>query len=129
MTSHLSSDAPEKAQMLDWRKALVTLSMHDRSTVDGIVAGEWRDEASSTDPRTRELARIGALCAAGGSAASYADGVQRALDAGVTPGEIVGTLFDIGPLIGSARLVSAAMRLAPALDVDVESQLESLDDL
>jgi alkylhydroperoxidase/carboxymuconolactone decarboxylase family protein YurZ len=95
--------------------------------MDAIVSGASDGTPSITDGRTKELARLGALCGTGGSIATYASIVQRALDAGATPDEIVGTLIDVAPLIGSARLVDAALGVAPALEFDVDSQLESLD--
>jgi alkylhydroperoxidase/carboxymuconolactone decarboxylase family protein YurZ len=112
----------------DWKRVLVALILHDQSTVGAMVARTPGATGPTTDARTRELSRLGALCASGASSAAYADVVQRALSAGVTPDEVVGTLLDVGPIIGTARLVPAASRVARALDFDVDAQLESLDE-
>ena len=114
--------------VIDWRRVLVDLIVQNPSTVDVIVSGSQDATPSITDARTRELSRLGALCGTGASPASYASVVQRALDAGATPDQLVGTLIDVGPLIGTARLAAAALGVAPALEFDVDAELESLDD-
>jgi len=112
----------------DWRQVLVDLIVQNPSTVDVIVTGSQEATPSVADARTKELSRLGAICGTGASPATYASVVQRALDAGATPDQIVGTLIDVGPLIGTARLAAAALGVAPALEFDVDSQFEALDD-
>jgi hypothetical protein len=53
--------------------------------------------------------------------------VQAGLDAGASYDEIVGTLIAVIPIVGVARVVSAAPNLALALGYDVAEALELVD--
>jgi alkylhydroperoxidase/carboxymuconolactone decarboxylase family protein YurZ len=52
-------------------------------------------------------------------------GVERARAAGAGDDEIVAVLVAVAPVIGGARLVGAAPRLALAIDYDVEDVTEA----
>ena len=58
---------------------------------------------------------------------SYQSSVELALAAGATVDEIVGCLIAVAPVIGLARVVSAAPELALALGYDVDAALETRD--
>jgi 4-carboxymuconolactone decarboxylase len=49
------------------------------------------------------------------------------LDAGASYDEIVGTLIAVMPIVGVARVVSAAPKLGLALGYDVSAALELVD--
>lgn len=76
--------------------------------------------ARSLSPATRALVHLAALLAAGGSTTSLRWGVEIALNAGVRDEEIVGVLATLAAIVGSARVVAAAPRLALAIGYDLE---------
>ena len=54
--------------------------------------------------------------------------VEAGLEAGATYDEIVGTLIAVIPIVGVARVVSAAPNLGLALGYDVHEALELVED-
>jgi hypothetical protein len=75
--------------------------------------------------KSQALVCVAGLHALGASDATYQWYVSRALAAGCTPVEVVGTLIALGALVGEARAVSAARPLALALGHDIENRVES----
>ncbi|MFI0510784.1 carboxymuconolactone decarboxylase family protein [Streptomyces sp. WSLK1-5] len=71
-------------------------------------------ERSGLDPETYLLTRIAALVAMGAAPASYLLNIGAADEAGVDPERIRGTLVAIAPVVGSARVVSAARGIGQA---------------
>ena len=51
--------------------------------------------------------------------------IGDALELGVTPDEIVGLMLAIAPIVGAARIVNTAPKVALALDYDMDEALES----
>lgn len=72
-------------------------------------------ERSGLDPRTFALVKIAALIALDAPPASYLWQVGNALDAGATPGELIGVLRAVAPQVGLPRIVAAAPELMVAL--------------
>ncbi len=73
------------------------------------------------------LVRIAALAAVDARPVSYLAHVGPATDAGVTVEDVQNVLVAVAPIIGTARVVSAAVNIAEALGfaiaaVDAESQ-------
>ena len=66
-----------------------------------------------------------ALIALDAGPPSYMSAVERGLDAGASYDEIVGTLIAVIPIVGIARVVSAAPDLALALGYDVAERWSS----
>jgi len=79
------------------------------------------------DGRTRALACIAAAIAIGATSVTMESLTDLGLSAGVTDEEIIATLIAVGPVVGSARVVAAAPRLARAVGYDVDRALESYD--
>jgi alkylhydroperoxidase/carboxymuconolactone decarboxylase family protein YurZ len=71
-------------------------------------------ERSGLDPETYLLTRIAALVAMGASPASYLLNVGAADEIGVPVEKIRGTLVAIAPVVGSARVVTAARGISDA---------------
>ncbi|MFC8428287.1 carboxymuconolactone decarboxylase family protein [Streptomyces sp. NPDC057253] len=71
-------------------------------------------ERSGLPPETYLLTRIAALVATGASPASYLLNVAAADDIGVPLEKIQGTLVAIAPVVGSARVVTAALGIGEA---------------
>ncbi len=61
------------------------------------------------------LARIAALAAVGAPPASYLVNAGTAVDVGITLEDVQGVLIAVAPIVGTARVVSAAGNLARAL--------------
>jgi alkylhydroperoxidase/carboxymuconolactone decarboxylase family protein YurZ len=78
------------------------------------------------DERTEALIRIGALVALDAPESSYLGAVESALLAGATLDELVAVLHAVAGSVGSARVVSAAPRLAMAAGYDIEHAIEAI---
>jgi len=84
-------------------------------------------EASSLENRDLMLARIAALAAVDAPAISYLMNVGAAADSGITLEDVQGILTAIAPIIGTARTVSAAVKITEALGfaiAAIEAELE-----
>jgi alkylhydroperoxidase/carboxymuconolactone decarboxylase family protein YurZ len=71
-------------------------------------------------PATSALVHLAALLAAGGSTTSLRWAVELALEAGAKDEELVEVLGTVAAIVGSARVVAAAPRLALAIGYDIE---------
>jgi alkylhydroperoxidase/carboxymuconolactone decarboxylase family protein YurZ len=74
------------------------------------------------------LLQIAVSVAIGSSAVCLQWSTARALAAGATQDEIADVLLAIAPVAGLGRVVSAAPKVATALEYDVEAALEEPDD-
>ncbi len=89
------------------------LAVSDEGTIGSVFAGEITDlESSELGDKTRALARLAALVATESAAPSYQWAVSVARAAGVSDDEVVGVLVSVGPIVGIARVASAAPALA-----------------
>jgi 4-carboxymuconolactone decarboxylase len=91
---------------------------HDRTRTTG---------PHGLDERTAALACLAALVALRAAPTSYRRCVDRALAAGASVDDVVGTLTVVAPSVGLARVVSAAPGLALAVGYDIDTALETLD--
>ena len=73
------------------------------------------------DPRTLSLVRLAALVAVGGEVPSYGAAADAAVGAGASADEVVDVLVSVLPVVGAARVVAAAPRLAMALGFDADA--------
>lgn len=80
---------------------------------------EWLEPM--LDARTLALVRLAALVAVGGAVPSYGAAADAAVDAGASAAEVVDVLIGVLPVIGAARVVAAAPRLAMALGYDADA--------
>jgi alkylhydroperoxidase/carboxymuconolactone decarboxylase family protein YurZ len=102
---------------------LIGIAQHDPSALEGLFKARLDNlEASGLDPKSYALANIAALIALDAPPASYLFQVGFALDAGVSPEEILGLLVALNPTVGNVRIVAAAAELAFALDIDLDLQ-------
>src|SRR4051812_38890456 len=76
------------------------------------------------DARTEALLRIAALVAVDAPSSSYRAAVMGAEIAGARLEDIFAVLVAIADEVGSARIISAAPRVALAAGYDVEAELE-----
>jgi 4-carboxymuconolactone decarboxylase len=98
-------------------RLLSRLSLHDERSVRAALADL---ELSPLDAKTEALVGLGALLAVDAATVSLRLVVELAIAAGATEEEIAGVLVAITPVVGNARTVGVAPRLALALGYDVE---------
>jgi alkylhydroperoxidase/carboxymuconolactone decarboxylase family protein YurZ len=85
-------------------------------------------EASSLDPKTLMLVRIAGLVAVDAPPASYLLNVGIAGETGVEGDEVQGVLTALAPIVGTARIASAAVKLVRALDLAIDiAELEEAE--
>ena len=102
---------------------LIGIAQHDPSALEGLFQARLDNhEASGLDPKSYALANSAALIALDAPPASYLFQIGFALDAGVTPEEILGLLVALNPTVGNVRIVAAAAEVAFALDIDLDLQ-------
>src|SRR5215472_3509593 len=86
---------------------------------EGLKFRELWQEKSGLDPRSYAMCKIAALIAMDAPPASYVFQVATALDAGVTPDEILGVLRAVAPQVGGPRVVAAAPEIMLALGLSL----------
>jgi alkylhydroperoxidase/carboxymuconolactone decarboxylase family protein YurZ len=102
------------------------LAAGDESSLRSVLAVSparmWRSHArrQNLPPATGALVNVAGLLAAGGSTTSLRWAVELALETGATDEEIVEVLAIVAAIVGSARVVAAAPRLALAIGYDIE---------
>ena len=112
----------------DYKLTLRRFALRDDRYIDALLGEESANtELSGIDPRSHALLRIAALIAVDAAPPSFMSAVQAGLDAGATYDEIVGTLIAVMPIVGVARVVSAAPNLGLALGYDVSEAFELVD--
>jgi len=100
----------------DPNETLKVLSEGDMSVLDTLMRmTEVAMEESKLDPEDFMLVRIAALAALDAAPASWLLNLKVSGEAGLTPERILGTLIAISPLVGTARIVSAAGSIVQAL--------------
>lgn len=75
------------------------------------------------------MARLSALIALDAPVVSYQSTVIDALASGVTADEVVGALIAVAPIVGLARVTSAAPAIALALGYDLDAAFEQVNAL
>lgn len=98
------------------RDSFASLSTGDLDILEeGLKLREMWQERSGLDARSYAMCKIAALVAVDAPPASYVFQVALALDAGVTPNEILGVLRAVAPQVGGPRVVAAAPEIMVAL--------------
>jgi alkylhydroperoxidase/carboxymuconolactone decarboxylase family protein YurZ len=100
------------------QELLRRLAMHDEAAVLSAVLGE--SGLVGLDRKTCMLVRMAALISVESSVASYQWVIEIAIAQGATEQEVIDVLLAVAPVVGSARLTSAAPKLALALGYDVD---------
>jgi 4-carboxymuconolactone decarboxylase len=113
----------------DQQELLRRLALHDDQLIRSLmVAGPGEIGVTGLDPKSCALVRLGVLLALDAPVASYQWGAQQAMVCGATVDEIVGMLRAVVPVVGAARVVAAAPRLALALGYDIHGAFETMDE-
>jgi len=94
--------------------ATPVLDLVTKMTADSI-------EASTLDPATLMLVRLAALVSVDAPPVSYLVNIGAAGDLGFGEEEVRGVLSAIAPIVGTARVASAASNIVEALGLAVEA--------
>ena len=109
--------------MTNANETLRVLSEGDLSVLTALLRmHEGSLEESGLDPETFMLTRIAALATLDAAPASWLMNLGVTGEIGISPERIVGTLIAIAPVIGTARIVSAAGSIVRALALLEASQ-------
>lgn len=113
--------------MQDYKVTLRRIAVRDDRFIDELLQSETASATlAGLDDRSHALIRIAALVASDAAPPTFMNSVEAALQAGVSHDEIVGVLIAVLPLVGIARVVSAAPNLGLALGYDVSEALEAV---
>jgi 4-carboxymuconolactone decarboxylase len=112
----------------EYKRTLRRLAVRDDRYIGALLSEERANATlAGIDLRSHALVRIAALIAVDAAPPSYMSAVEAGLEAGASYDEMVGTLIAVMPIVGVARVVSAAPNLALALGYDVAEALELVD--
>lgn len=107
------------------QQTLAGIAAGDREFIETAVGlRELAHEATGLDSQTFALVKLAALMALDAPPASYAWQVANALEEGVTPEEIVGTLIAVAPQIGGPRAIAAAAEVTLSLGLSLPPEVE-----
>lgn len=113
--------------MARYHDVLRYVAVNDRRLVSSHPSLDPTGADAALGPKSRALVRVAALLATDGSFETYRWVIGDALDAGANPDEIVDVMLAVAPLVGMARVVASAPKVAHALDYDLDAALESLE--
>ena len=82
------------------------------SFVKSVIENSYKE--SGLDPKTFMLVRLAALAALDAAPASWLMNIEASGEAGLDPDMVLGTLVAVLPVIGTARVVSAASNIMKA---------------
>jgi len=82
------------------------------SFVKSVIENSYKE--SGLDPKTFMLVRLAALAALDAAPASWLMNIEASGEAGLDPETVLGTLVAVLPVIGTARVVSAASNIMKA---------------
>lgn len=85
-------------------------------------------EKSELDPKSLMLVRLAALVAVDAPPASYLTNLAAAGDVGLGASDVQQVMIGIAPVVGTARVVSAAGKIARALGIAIAAAEAELED-
>jgi len=103
------------------------LARSDETEVDHMVGmRQGLKDVTGLDNRSFALVKIAALIAVDAPPASYVWQIGNAIQEGVTPEEVLGTMWAVAPQVGGPRVIAAApeimLALGLALDEDGDGE-------
>ena len=98
------------------------LALSDEGTIGSIFGADITDLDNNSElgEKTRASIRLAALIATESAAPSYQWAVNVALAAGLSEDEVAAVLMSVAPIVGVARVASAAPVIASALGYELE---------
>ena len=110
------TDEPQSARL--FRR----LALSDEGALGAIVPNENTDLADcELSDKTRALVRLAALIAIEAASPSYQWAVILGRAAGVSDDEVAGVVISVAPIVGMARVASAASALGSALGYELDT--------
>jgi len=101
------------------------LTIGEPALIAAVASHEGRPlDVRPLDALTEALLQIGVLIALDAPPSSYRAAVEAAQRAGARLEELLAVLVAVAGTVGSARIISAAPRIALAAGYDVEAELE-----
>ena len=100
------------------------LAANDESCLRGVLASE-RSESPALDREIRALVQLSALLAADAATPSLRWAVDVASAAGADDAAMVQVLVSAASATGATQIVTGASRLALALGIDIEDEVEA----
>ncbi len=111
--------------MLSAVETIRRLTIGDRTLLGAIAElDQGGADVVRLNERTEALVRIGVLVALDAPQPAYHAASESATLAGASVDDIVASLLAVAGQVGSARVISAAPRIALAVGYDVEADLE-----
>ena len=109
----------------DTHQVLSGISAGRLETLEGALGlREEHLDATGLDERTFALVKIAVLIALDAPPASFAWQVANAVDADVTPEEILGVLRAVAPQVGGPKVVAAAPEIMLALGLSISDEMD-----
>jgi len=103
-------------------RLLRMLALNNEDSLERVLARDTEGTLPHALPAKVDLlVRLGALLALGASTPALRRIVERAVAAGASEAEIADVLVTVAPMVGLARVVASAPRLALALGYDLEA--------
>jgi alkylhydroperoxidase/carboxymuconolactone decarboxylase family protein YurZ len=107
----------------DTHQTLSGLSAGNAEVLEAAIGlRELNLEKSGLDERTFALVKIASLIAIEAPPASYMWQVGMAIEAGVTPEDILGVLRAVAPQVGGPKVVAAAPEIMLALGLSLDEE-------
>jgi alkylhydroperoxidase/carboxymuconolactone decarboxylase family protein YurZ len=107
----------------DTHQTLSGIATGDSEVMETVMGlRELNREGSGLDDRSFALVKIAALIAMDAPPASYVWQVGNALEAGVTPEDILGVLFAVAPQVGGPRVIAAGPEIMLALGLPLPDE-------
>jgi hypothetical protein len=98
------------------------LALNDPRAVEAVLGSILQDPGqASSRAKVQALLRLAALIAADAAPTSYQWAVEAAMSAGASEADVADVVVAVGPIVGQARLTSAARQVAQALGYDDET--------
>jgi 4-carboxymuconolactone decarboxylase len=121
----VAGDAEVLAVMPTAEEGFRRLAIGDQVLVASVCnPGVPRSAVRRLDALTEALLRIGALIALDAPPSSYRSEVEAAQRAGARIDDLLAVLVGVAGVVGSARVISAAPRIALAAGYDIDAALE-----
>ena len=114
--------------VIGYRETLRRLTLNDPRFLDAVFGGD-ATRTVHLDARVTALLRLASLVALGGPDTAFAHAVTLALASGASEDDITEALIAVAPIVGSARAVASAPKVALAMGYDVEADLEAWPEL
>jgi alkylhydroperoxidase/carboxymuconolactone decarboxylase family protein YurZ len=114
-TATKNRSASVSAKVEDHLRRIALSDENELETMVGMRQG--LQDVTHLDNRSFALVKIAALIAVEAPPASYMWHIGNAIAEGVTPEEVLGTLWAVAPQVGGPRIISAAPEIMLALGI------------